>query len=146
MPNFLCLSAEVLLLSQYFTLLVPATFPVSICLLVTGGHLGGSWGEHRNARHASTGNRVARQAAPQVKLSPRAQSQACPGFEAMVRNGSRVVPLFGVMLKLDMEGMAAVNQRAGVCRVVFEFVKGFFIYFPVLLFSRTVIRSARRWL
>lgn len=64
----------------------------------------------------------------------------------MVRNGSRVVPLFGAMLKLDMEGMAAVNQRAGVCRMVFEFVKGFFIYFPVLLFSRTVIRSARRWL
>lgn len=40
-------------------------------------------------------------------MSPRVPSQPCPGLGAMLRNGSRLVPLFGVMLKLHMEGTAA---------------------------------------
>lgn len=44
-----------------------------------------------------------------------------------IRSGSRVVPLFGVMLKLDMEGMAA-----GIWRVALRFARGFLNFFSIL--------------
>lgn len=122
-PTFLCLSAGVLLLPQYFALPVPPTFLLSISL-VMGGHLDGSWGEHRSTRHASTGARVAREAGESLSKST---VPALSWIWGSVRSGSSVVPLFGVMLKLDMEGMAA-----GIWRVALRFARGFLNFFSIL--------------